>query len=75
MIMKIDGEQLNIMVREKRLQARLSQVELSSLSGVSRTCISEVEHGKYIPSIILLLKLARALNCSLNELVLTGGLN
>lgn len=71
----IDGEELDIRIKHLREAAGLSKVQLSKLSNVSRSYISELEHGKYAPSIIVLKKLAKALNCSVSELILMRGID
>ena len=51
-----------------RRSRKMSQLQLAKKSGVSRTYISELESGKYNPSKTLC-KLAKALDCSLDDLV------
>ena len=48
-------------VREERLKKQLTQVQLAELVGVSRQTIFSIEVSKYIPSVVLSLKLAKAL--------------
>lgn len=47
-------------VREERLKKQLTQVQLAELVGVSRQTIFAIEISKYIPSVVLSLKLAKA---------------
>ena len=45
-------------VREERKSKQLTQTELAELIGVSRQTIFSIETGKYVPSVILAIKLA-----------------
>lgn len=54
---------------EIRRQRGMSQVELAKRSGVSHGYISELENNLKSPTINILCKLAKALNCTLDELV------
>ena len=55
-------------VREFRKAARLTQAELGRACGVSRQSIVSVEGGDYAPSVYLALKLARALDTTVETL-------
>lgn len=55
-------------VRERRKQKRMTQAELSELVGVSRQTIIAVEQGDYAPSVYLALRIARALDGTVEEL-------
>jgi putative transcriptional regulator len=46
----------------------LTQADLADAVGVSRKTINTVENRVFIPSTILALKLARALDCPVSEL-------
>ena len=51
-----------------RKSVGLTQQELSDTADVSRKSINAVEHGVYIPSTLLALKIARTLDCSVEDL-------
>jgi transcriptional regulator with XRE-family HTH domain len=60
------------------MKCRLSQLrnekgfsitELSTLSEVSASYIDEIESGKYNPTVNIACKLAKALGCTLNDLI------
>ena len=51
-----------------RKSAGLTQLELSELAEVSRKSINAIENGIYVPSTVLALKIARTLNCSVEDL-------
>lgn len=51
-----------------RKAAKLTQQDLSECAGVSRKSINAIENGVYIPSAVLALKIARTLNCSVEDI-------
>ena len=51
-----------------RAMHRLSQAELASHIGVSRKTISTIEVGKFVPSTIIALKIARYFNVPVEEI-------
>jgi putative transcriptional regulator len=51
-----------------RKSAGLTQQELSESAEVSRKSINAIENGIYIPSTVLSLKIAKTLNCSVEDL-------
>lgn len=58
-----------ILLYEIRRQRGISQEKLSDLSGVSKGYISELENNLKQPTIDTVCKLAKALECSLEELI------
>ena len=55
-------------LRIARAIADLTQAELAEKIGVSRQTINAIESGKYVPSTVLSLKMARVFNKSVHEL-------
>ena len=55
-------------LQELRKQAGLTQEELSNSAEVSRKSINAIENGIYVPSTVLALKIARTLECSVEDL-------
>ncbi|MDG1777980.1 MAG: helix-turn-helix transcriptional regulator [Flavobacteriaceae bacterium] len=55
-------------LEELRKSAGLTQQELSIAAEVSRKSINAVENGVYIPSTVLALKIAKTINCSVEDL-------
>ncbi len=53
---------------ELRKAAGLTQSELAEIVGVSRKTVNTVENHVFVPSTVLALKLARALECSVHDL-------
>jgi putative transcriptional regulator len=55
-------------LRKLRRSRGLTQQQLSESADVSRKSINAVENGVYIPSTVLALKIAKTLECSVEEL-------
>jgi putative transcriptional regulator len=55
-------------LEELRKSSGLTQQQLSESAGVSRKSINAIENGVYVPSTVLSLKIAKTLNCSVEEL-------
>jgi putative transcriptional regulator len=51
-----------------RRRSDLTQAQLSQAAGVSRKSINAIENGLYVPSTVLSLKIARALECEVEDL-------
>ena len=49
-------------IREERLKANMSQIELSFEAGLSQNQINCIESGKNIPNLMTLIKICDALN-------------
>lgn len=61
-------EQIHLILKEARLKAGKSQQEVADEINVSRPYYSDVERGRYTPSLKALSKLAVLLNIDLNFL-------
>ncbi|HEY3406175.1 MAG TPA: helix-turn-helix transcriptional regulator [Ohtaekwangia sp.] len=55
-------------IRVERARHNLTQAQLAEKVGVSRQTINSIEIGKFIPSTMLALKLARVFSISVDEL-------
>ena len=55
-------------LEELRKAAGLTQQELSESAEVSRKSINAIENGVYVPSTVLALKIAKTLNCNVENL-------
>ena len=60
--------QLGMRIRYLRKQKGLSQLDLSLEAGVNKNYISDLERGSRNPSIVLLEKVAKALDIDLSTL-------
>ncbi|MEG2338102.1 MAG: helix-turn-helix transcriptional regulator [Clostridium sp.] len=54
-------------VKELRARHNLNQTDLAKLVSVSRQTIGQIEKGDYSPSVMLALKIAKALNTTVDE--------
>ncbi|NBB98561.1 MAG: helix-turn-helix domain-containing protein [Alphaproteobacteria bacterium] len=64
----MDDAALYNRLKAVRAQRGLTQADLAEAVGVSRKTINTVENRVFIPSTILALKLAQALDCPVSEL-------
>jgi len=55
-------------LEEIRKSEGLTQQELSEAAEVSRKSINAIENGIYVPSTVLALKIAKTLNCNVEDL-------
>jgi len=55
-------------LEELRRSAGLTQLDLSESSDVSRKSINAIENGIYVPSTVLALKIAKTLNCKIEDI-------
>ncbi len=55
-------------IRVERAELRMTQQELAERCGVSRQTINAIEAGKFIPSTVLALKIARTFEKPLEEI-------
>ena len=61
----------NLKLKSARAAKDLSQDDLARICGVSRQTISAIEKGDYNPTINLCIKICRALDKTLDELLWT----
>jgi putative transcriptional regulator len=57
-------------IRVQRAILNITQAELAERIGVSRQTINTIEAGKYIPSTVLALKLAKVFRATVDEIFL-----
>lgn len=62
---KNDLELFGREIKRMRLETSISQKELASLSGLSQSCISNIEKGKYNCSIKKIIEIANCMNCKI----------
>ncbi|WP_306015734.1 helix-turn-helix transcriptional regulator [Oceanicaulis sp. MMSF_3324] len=58
----MSGAELGNAMKALRAQAGMTQAELAAAVGVTRKTINTVENGVFIPSALLALKIAKALD-------------
>ena len=56
-------------LKNRRLARKLTQTELSAMSGIKQPTISAIENGVNQPTLETLTILSRALNCSVHEIM------
>jgi len=56
-------------LRQIRAQKRISQDDLADMCDISQQYICKIENEKVNPSILILFKIAEALNITINDLV------
>ncbi|MGA2952692.1 MAG: helix-turn-helix transcriptional regulator [Caulobacteraceae bacterium] len=61
-------ERLDNRLRDERTRRGLTQAELAAMAEVSRKTINTVENGVFIPSTVLALRLAHALDVTVETL-------
>jgi|HigsolmetaAR206D_1030411.scaffolds.fasta_scaffold07300_3 transcriptional regulator with XRE-family HTH domain len=67
----LDKKTLGKIIKSKRNEIGMTQDQLSSATRLSRNYISDIENGRYMPSINSLSKIAVCLNMDLNLLKMT----
>lgn len=55
-------------IRVARAEVRMTQQQLADAVGVSRQTVNAIESGKFVPSTLLALKIARLFGKSVEEL-------
>jgi putative transcriptional regulator len=60
-------------LKVQRAMRDLTQAELAARAGVTRRSVNAIETGRMVPSVLLGLKLARALGVTLDELFRLDG--
>ena len=57
-------------IKVARAGQNITQQQLADAVGVSRQTINAIESGKFVPSTVLALKMARIFNCKVEEIFL-----
>jgi transcriptional regulator with XRE-family HTH domain len=64
----INKKKLGNIISSKRREKKMTQVSVSRITGLSRQYISDIENGRYMPSVDSLSRIAICLNLDLNVL-------
>ena len=59
---------MNNKIRVARAEVRMTQQQLADAIGVSRQTINAIESGKFVPSTVLALKMARVFDKNVEEI-------
>ena len=70
--MATEKKKLGQIIKEKRLEKKITQRYLAEQIGISRNYLSDIENGRYMPSVGVLFKLASILELDLNSLKSTN---
>lgn len=65
----MDYDKIGTRLKYYRIQLRKTQQDLANQCGITKSFLSKIEHGKAIPSLGTLSKLAEGLNISVSDLV------
>ena len=68
--MYMEYEEIGRRIAVKRRQLRMTQSEVEEKAGLGRKYLSNIEHGRSIPSIDVLMQIADVLHMTPNELLL-----
>lgn len=55
-------------IKVERARKNITQAELAKLTGVSRQTINAIELGKYDPSALLALRMAKIFECTVEDI-------
>lgn len=62
-------KELGQIIKSKRIEKKFTQRKLADLINISRNYISDIETGRYMPSVDTLIKIAKVLKIDLNFLL------
>ena len=65
---RVDDSPAGALVKQRRSEATMTQARLADLAGVSRKTVNAMETGDYAPSVFLAIRVARALDCTVEDL-------
>ena len=71
----MSDEGLHNTIKVQRAMRDLTQGDLAALAGVTRKSVNGIETGRMVPSVVLALKLARALGVTVDTLFTLDGSN
>ena len=55
-------------LKTERIRNEMTQIQLAELAKVSRQTIISIESGRYIPSVLLALKIAKIFNLNVEDI-------
>jgi transcriptional regulator with XRE-family HTH domain len=67
----LDRKALGLVIKKRRKERNIKQSQVSSATKLSRNYISDIENGRYVPSVEALTKIAVYLDLDLNVLKMT----
>ena len=67
--MSFDAKVLALRIRKQRNKCNMTQEHLAELANVSVVFVSSVERAKRIPSLVTMIDICNALDCTLDDLL------
>ena len=68
MVMKDEAKRLGTNLKRIRTKQSINKIEIAKTLGVDRSFVSNIENGKNNPTLSTIIKLAQALDVSVDEL-------
>lgn len=68
MIAEDQKKAIGLLIKKARIKKDLTQIKVAEKTNISRNYISDIENGRYMPSVSTLIVLARFLEIDLNLL-------
>lgn len=65
----MDAKRMGLEIKLRRIQNGLTQTEFAAFLGVSQTHLSNVESGRVVFSLKILIKIKNRFGCTLDEIV------
>jgi len=60
---------MELLIKDYRLKAGMTKIELARRAGITRQYLAQIEMNKSMPTIAVLYRISRILNCTLEDLV------
>jgi putative transcriptional regulator len=60
-------------LKVERAKRNLTQAQLASMAGITRRSVNAIETGRMVPSVLLALRIARALDVSVESIFALDG--
>ena len=64
----MDDEKLKNTIKVQRAMRDLTQADLATMAGVTRRSVNAIETGRMVPSVLLALRIARALGVTVETI-------
>jgi putative transcriptional regulator len=64
----MDDERLKNRIKVQRAMKDLTQADLATMAGVTRRSVNAIETGRMVPSVLLALRIARALGVTVETI-------
>lgn len=68
-LIRVDALKIGKNIREIRRGKRIKQIVIAGSSGISNTYLSDIENGRAIPSLKVLIRIAHSLDTDISDLL------